>query len=225
MKRKIFIDQKLNGREILEITDKEIIQRINNVYRLKLKDNLIFIGNDLIEGFYCLLKKNQNSLVFKLQHLNKRYLIPKRNISLYLSFLKKETFEFILSKVFELGIKKIIPLITERSSWFTNKISPRWLKIIYKGLEIADWNYLPKILNPIYLKDLPDNIYVLDKNGIDIKSINFDNKINIVLGPEGGFSEKELKIFKSKKSKFISLSKSNLKAETALMIAIGIINF
>ncbi|GIW65939.1 MAG: ribosomal RNA small subunit methyltransferase E [Candidatus Parcubacteria bacterium] len=225
MKRKIFINQELNQDKILQIKDQEIINRINNVYRLKLNDGLIFIGNNLLEGYYYLTKKDKNSLIFKAKYLKKRKLMPLKEVFLYLSFLKKEKFEFILGKVFELGIKKIIPLKTERISWSTAKVSDRWRKIIYQGIEIADWNYLPEITNPINLNELPENTYVLDKYGEDIRNINFNYKIEIVLGPEGGFSEKELKILSSKKCKFVSLSKSNLRAETALMIAIGIINF
>lgn len=225
MKRKIFVNQDLSNRVIIQIVDKEIINRIINVYRLKIGENLIFIGKDLFEGFYLFKEKNKNNLIFEFQKSIKRNLLPPREIFFYISFIKKENFELILSKSFELGIKKIIPIKSEKSSWMFDKISDRWLKILYKGLEIADWNYLPEIEKPINFKELPKNIYVLNINGELINNIKFNKKISILLGPEGGFSDKELKNLKNNHSQFVSLGKTNLKAETAFFICASILNF
>lgn len=225
MKRKIFLNQDLSNKKIIKITDNEIVNRINSVYRLKIRESLIFIGKDLFEGYYLLKEKNKDNLIFELQESIKRNILPKKEIIFYISFIKKENFELILSKSFELGVKKIIPVKTERSSWMFDKISERWLKILYKGLEIANWNYLPEIDKPINFEYLPENIYVLNKDGKPIKKFKFSKKISILLGPEGGFSDKELKILKNKHSKFVSLGKTNLRSETAFFICAAILNF
>jgi 16S rRNA (uracil1498-N3)-methyltransferase len=224
MKRKIFLYQELKNNKILTIKDKEVIKRIINVYRLKIGDQLIFIGKDLFEGYFLFKDKNHHSLTFEFLKPVLRKITPKRNITFYLSFLKKQSFEFILSKSFELGIKKIVPVKTERSTWSTKQISERWLKIIYKSLEISEWNYLPEILPPIELINLPSHIYVLDQKGTPINKIKMSNDISIFLGPEGGLSDREIEILKNKKSKFISLLPVNLKAETAFLVCASLLN-
>jgi len=223
MKRKIFVPFYLKENELIEIKNFEIINRIKNVYRLKKGEKIIFVDKNAYEGVYELI--DQERLLFKLIFLRKRKLLPKHKINLYLSFIKKERFELILEKSFELGISEITPLITERTSWYIEKIAERWEKILLKGLEIAEWNFLPKINKPIYLKDVPYKSYVLDKNGVSIKKLKLNNLINLVVGPEGGFSNKELKLFKEKKCYFISLTKTNLRTETAVFIAVSLINF
>jgi 16S rRNA (uracil1498-N3)-methyltransferase len=225
MKRKIFIPLDLNKNRLLKIEENEIIHRIKNVYRLKEGEKIIFVDKNGYEGTYELIDKNK--FLFQLKNLNKRKILPQYNVNLYLSFIKKENFELILEKSFELGIMEITPLIAERSSWYTNEISERWNKILLKGLEIAEWNFVPKINKPIILKNIPYQSYVLDKNGIPINKIKLNkNKIiNLIVGPEGGFSSKELTIFKNKKCYLVSIAKTNLKTETAVFVAISLINF
>ncbi|MCS7184230.1 MAG: RsmE family RNA methyltransferase [Patescibacteria group bacterium] len=225
MKRKIFINQNLKDKEILKIEDPEIIDRINNVYRLKINEELFFVGSDLFEAKYLLKEKNKNKLIFQFREKIKRNLLPLKNINLYLSFIRKENFELILSKTFELGIKKIIPVKSERCSWTIDKISERWEKIILKGLEIADWNYLPKIERPLDFFDLPPKTYILDRNGQNITEINFPKNVSFFIGPEGGLSEKEYQFLRDNNYQLVSLTKSNLRAETAFFIFASILNF
>jgi 16S rRNA (uracil1498-N3)-methyltransferase len=225
MKRKIFLDQNLANNQLLKITDQEIISRIIKVYRLELGESLIFIGKDLFEGYYTLKERSKNKLIFEFQESIIRNLLPPKELFFYLSFIKKENFELILSKSFELGVKKIIPVKTERSPWISDEVSERWLKIMYKGLEIGDWNYLPEIGLPINLKDVPKNIYVLEKNGKPINEIIFPHSISLLIGPEGGFSNKELEILKNKNSQFVSLGQTNLRTETVFFICASLLNF
>jgi len=223
MKRRVFLSTEIQNKEFLEIEDEKIKHRIKKVYRLKPGDFIFFVGTDLYEGKYVLIDISKCKFK-KIEHF-KRTLLPPKEINLFLSFIRKENFELILEKASELGVKKIIPLITERASWITNKVSERWQKIVYSSLEVAEWGYLPEIENPIRIKDLPTNCIVLEKEGeiIDVKKLK--NPINIVVGPEGGFSEKEKEIFIEKKCKFVSLGKITLKTESAIFVILSLLNF
>jgi len=223
MKRKIFLETEIQNKDFLQIEDEKIEHRIKKVYKLKPGETIFFVGNDLYEGKYALI--DHSRMKFKKIDHYKRTLLPPKEINLFLSFIRKENFELILEKAGELGVRKIIPLIAERSSWFTTNITERWKKILYSSLEVSEWGYLPKIENPIKVKDLPQNCLVLEKEGeiLNVKSLK--SPLNIVIGPEGGFSEIEKEIFKEKKCKFISLGKITLKSETAIFVILSLLNF
>ncbi|GEM_PF-2201766 len=223
MKRKIFLETEIQNKEFLEIEDKKIQHRIKKVYKLKPGDTIFFVGNDLYEGIYVLI--DPSTWKFKRVECYKRSLLPPREVNLFLSFIRKNNFELILEKASELGVKRVIPLITERSSWSTTEVSKRWEKILHSSLEVSEWGYLPEIGTPIKVKDLPQNCFILEKDGevLDVKNIK--DPINIVVGPEGGFSDKEKKIFEEKDCKIISLGKITLKTETAIFVILSLLNF
>ncbi len=223
MKRKIFISKDLKNIDEIEIDDREVIERIKKVYRLKPKDTIYFVGKDLVEGIF--LFDDPKRMRFKKLKEIIREVSPEKKINLFLSFIKKENFEFILRKASELGVFSIIPLITERSPWKVKETSERWEKIIYSVLEVTEWNFLTEIKNPIYIKEIPEGSFVLEKGGVLFNKNLFEKEVNLVVGPEGGFSEKELEILKNKNCKFISLGDITLRAETAVLVALSLLNF
>lgn len=223
MKRKIFIDTDLSEVEIIKITDKDIIERIKKVYKLKPQDSIIFVGKDLTEGIFIF--KDSKNFIFQKIKSYQRKVFPKRLVNLYISFIKKENFELALRKCSELGVYKITPVICERSPWRSEKISERWIKITKTALEVSEWGFLPILENPIFLKDLPKNIFVLDKNGEVFDEKLFKNETNVLIGPEGGFSEKELKLLEEKEAIFISLGRVTLRSETAAFVILSLLNF
>ncbi len=51
---------------------------------------------------------------------------------------------------------------------------------------------------------------------------NKEDKVLLIVGPEGGFDNKELEYFKDNKVKFCSLGKNILRAETAAIMSVGL---
>lgn len=223
MRRKIFINKELKNITVMEIDDKQIIKRLKRVYRLKPKDTIYFVGKDLVEGIFLL--EDIQKMRFKKLKENSRKALPQKKINLFISFIKRGNFEFILRKATELGVNSIIPLIADRSQWKTKDISERWRKIVFSALEVTDWNFIPKIERPICIKEIPRSSFVLEKNGMMFNKNLFNKEVNLVVGPEGGFSENELNILKNKNCKFVSLGTINLRTETAVLVALSLLNF
>ena len=155
-------------------------------------------------------------------------------IELAICLVKKNPMEIILQKATELGVSKIIPIISERTEIKDLNYS-RANKIIIEATEQSNQLNIPKLEEVKKLKDfissLTDEDIVLfaDINSnkkIDFK--NLDKKKNIILlvGPEGDFSSKELELILSKKNtSSFSLSKNILRTETAVISALSIINY
>ncbi len=147
--------------------------------------------------------------------------------------IELKTFDMIVQKATELGVKRIIPLITERS--FRNidaieKRAQRWTKISKEAMKQAGRPYTLRIDSPIFIENLHpqwnmnillDNFY----NGKYICELSFKNlkSVGVVVGPEGGFSQKEATTLRDRGFISVKLKPHVLRAETAAIISVGII--
>lgn len=155
------------------------------------------------------------------------------------SIIKEQKMDYLLQKSTELGVDEIIPLISERTvikveNKIENKIN-RWGKILKEASEQSFRNDIPKIDRILNLKDIVNynaNIKIVcdtSKNAKNIKNVLQDMKksdtILVVVGPEGGFSEKEIKYLNDNGFVSVSLGKNILRAETVPLYILSVINY
>tara|TARA_Y100001970_G_scaffold65369_1_gene83603 strand:- start:2661 stop:3368 length:708 start_codon:yes stop_codon:yes gene_type:complete len=214
------------------LLSKEHTHYIVNVMRLKRGSNINFFNQDgEWNSEIVFLDKDRVEVKF-LKKVKQAGILSK--IELAICLVKKNPMEIILQKATELGVSKIIPIISERTEIKDLNYS-RANKIIIEATEQSNQLNIPKLEEVKKLKDfissLTDEDIVLfaDINSnkkIDFK--NLDKKKNIILlvGPEGDFSSKELELILSKKNtSSFSLSKNILRTETAVISALSIINY
>ena len=160
------------------------------------------------------------------------------NVTLILPLLKEQKQDLIIQKSTELGVKKIIFLNTERSivkieeKKKIDKLN-RWYKIAKEASEQSKRLDIPVIELKESFKDLEGikgkNI-VCDtkiKNSIKntLKKLDKYDTINIVIGPEGGLSDKEIKYLNQIGFESISLGNRILRVETVPLYILSIINY
>jgi len=215
------------------IKEGNFVHQIKNVLRLKKGNCLILVNPKLnVEALFEIVKIELNSV--HLRFIKVLDLMKKKNnneISLFLAVLKKENFELACQKVTEIGIKRIIPLLTERTVKM-NIPQKRVLKIIKEASEQAGRLDLPILENVTEFNDIFSLNFLKSSlnlafhpTGEDIKNfmgakINEfqNNNVSIFIGPEGGFTEKEIETFKENNFYIISLGKNVLRAETAAIV-------
>ena len=214
------------------LLSKEHTHYIVNVMRLKRGSKINFFNK---EGEWL------SEIVFldrdrvEIKFLNKiKESFPASNIELAICLVKKNPMEIILQKATELGVSRIIPIISERTEVKDLNLE-RANKITIEATEQSNQLNPPKINQMINLKDFINSISketklffadINSKYALSSKDLEGIKNISILIGPEGDFSpsERELILEKSNVVPF-SLSKNILRTDTAVISAISLVNF
>ena len=157
-----------------------------------------------------------------------------KEIWLAFSPIKSNYFNFMIQKATELGVTKFIPIIFDRT--IVRKINKERLeKIIIEATEQSNRINVPVLEKPQNLKNfLNNNLNKVDLIFTDLNTSKTKLEINkksskplcAIIGPEGDFSENERKqILNFEGVKPIKINKNILRAETATISVISIINY
>ena len=141
-------------------------------------------------------------------------------------------FEFFLEKATEIGVDEITPIYCSNSERKIIKIE-RCKRILQAAVKQSLKYYMPKLNEAIYFnnfirKDFLASKYIAhceDNNKMNLISINKkNNKIMILIGPEGDFSTQEIKLALNNGFEAVSLNNCRLRTETAGIVSVQIIN-
>ena len=214
------------------LLSKEHTHYIVNVMRLKRGSKINFFNKEG-EWFSEIVFLDRDRVEIKF--LNKiKEPFPVSNIELAICLVKKNPMETILQKATELGVSRIIPIISERTE-VKDLNFERANKITIEATEQSNQLNPPKINQMINLKNFINSISketklffadINSKYALSSKDLEGIKNISILIGPEGDFSpsERELILKKSNVIPF-SLSKNILRTDTAVISAISLVNF
>ena len=142
--------------------------------------------------------------------------------------------EIILQKATELGVSKIIPIVSERTE-VKELNHDRAKKISIEATEQSSQMLPPEILKVTKLKDFLENFNkntkllfadVNSKNNLRSDDLKDFESLCILIGPEGDFtpSERQSILSVSKVAPF-TMSNNILRTDTAVISAISLVNF
>jgi 16S rRNA (uracil1498-N3)-methyltransferase len=217
------------------------VDQLVKVLRINLNDRVTILDNTGWEYEVIIRNINRNNINGEI--VNKAF--PDREspvkVNLFVSLLKKDNLEWVFQKGTELGIHHFTPMICARTIIRYEERSQkmeRWTKIIQEASEQSTRSIKPGLSDPIFfqaaLKDLDPkglNMIAWEKETRQhvksvlgsITSVNIPSSVNIFIGPEGGFTEEEIKSAEGFKLLSVSLGKRILRSETAAIAASSII--
>lgn len=206
----------------IAITDPELIHQWKDVLKLRVGETIVLTNETQIEAMCTITSLSKIQALLEVEELCQNEMNPLKNVTLYLAVLKKENFELALQKASEMGITKIVPLITERTVK-TGLNMDRLVKISREAAELSGRSSFTKISDILSFEDA----LLSDSNQIkilfDITGEAFTSPdasdISIYIGPEGGFTDTEIALAKQKNCAIASLSALTLRGETAAIIA------
>ncbi len=186
---------------------------------------IIFDGTGY--DYYCTITEiGKDYVVAQIDEKVENDTTPSTTIRLYQGICKSDKMDIIVQKAVELGVSEVIPVITARSE--KDVKLDKLKKIAIGGAKQCGSAKLMKVGEPIYLSDVPnENLLIFayeDEKNRSLRDLSFGKakNIDLVVGPEGGFSESEAQELSEKGAVTVSLGKRILRAETASIILAGL---
>ncbi|MDI9312201.1 MAG: 16S rRNA (uracil(1498)-N(3))-methyltransferase [Limnohabitans sp.] len=223
----LFYNPDINTTSIDFSFDKEESKHIVKVLRKK-EDDILLVTNGL--GFLFETKitlASEKKCSVKITSFQE---YPQTDFYLHLAVAPtkmNERYEWFLEKATEIGIHEITPIVCEHSERKIIK-KERFYKIIESAMKQSNQFHLPKFNEPISFKefinkDFDGQLFIAHCEETDKKSLKNEispkSKITILIGPEGDFSEKEIKLAIAKSFVPVTLGNTRLRTETAAIVA------
>ena len=235
---KFFVkDNQINNNSI-DIVGEDV-NHIANVLRMKKEDEVQICNQETGENYITkIISFSKDKIECEIVKKIIETVESNVDITLFQGIPKFDKMELIIQKNTEVGVKKIVPVLMERTvvkldEKTANKKIERWQKIAEVAAKQSMRDIIPEIENIIKLQDITkqdyDEVLVAyeneEKNMLkqELKKLQGKDryKIAIVIGPEGGISEKEIEILKNMGASFVSLGKRILRTETAGIVMSG----
>lgn len=237
-----FINSDQIENNTVTISDKENYSHIARSLRARTGENLLLIDENKIqyETTIELITNDRIEAKISKSYPSERFL----DFELYLaqSPLRSDAQNLLIEKATELGVRGVFPIKTDNcalnNDMIDKKIS-KWNKIMYEASKQCERADIPicydrttieTVLNDAFF----DKVYVFCeriahksiRDSFEESPIKSNDKVLVIIGPEGGFSQKEFDYFNeltenNKNFYMLTLGDLILKAETATTVALG----
>lgn len=225
MKLHRFIDNFDLKQKEITITQFEIVHQLTHVLRIKKGDHLILCNGEGSEAEVEIVDVGKTELHAKVCQLHTSIVEPRHQVTLYAAIIKGEHFELLAEKAVEVGVHRIVPIITARTVKLNLKLD-RIQKIMKEAAEQSGRGRVPVIDEPLSFKEALQESKENDKNFFcDFSSTFYSSalvsdvvKIGCFVGPEGGWDDKERELATQELLVPMSLGNFVFRAETAGII-------
>jgi len=241
---KFFVKENQISNNKIEIVGDDV-NHITNVLRMKQGEILKVCNQETGENYIAeIINTQKNSVTCEIQEKLEETAESNVDITLYQGLPKFEKMELIIQKNTEVGVNAIVPVIMERTvvkldEKQVSKKLERWQKIAEIAAKQSMRDKIPEIKNIIKINKISDS---LKNEKFDTILVAYENeektmlkkelkklenlkdkkyKIAIIIGPEGGISEREIEQLNNLGAKCVSLGRRILRTETAGIIMSG----
>ena len=221
----------------------EDVKHIKNVLRKQIGDKIEVCNQDTGDSYKCEIKnfsedEIKTNIIEKLKNIQE-----KVQVDIYQGLPKSDKMELIIQKSVELGANAIIPVNMKRcvvkiEGKDEAKKTDRWQKIAESAAKQCGRSFIPEVKNLINVKDICNLINEYDaiivayenekENTLksELQKLNSANlKIGIVIGPEGGLEESDIKLLRENGARIVTLGNRILRTETVALNVLSIIMY
>lgn len=209
--------------------------QVHHVLRLKPGDAIVVLDGAGAEYDVTLTTVGSRETVGQVTSQRQASSEPMVEITLFQSMLAREKFEWVLQKGTEVGVARFVPVLTERSLVRVRQIDEakrtRWRRILAEAAEQSHRGRIPEIEEIVTWKDVVLRLGDFDRSLIAATSgpthtlkeaLKLREKpaasVAVLIGPEGGFSDDEVRQACESGAVPISLGPRILRTETAAMV-------
>ncbi len=230
---RFYVSQEIGDQKVVSIKDAKTIHQWRDVFRYTTGAQVILFDGKGAE-YSCMIERINPDLAdvrIRGQSPMSEKMGTDLTSSIWIAaaLIKNDNFDWILQKTTELGVGGILPLIAERTIKKNLNID-RSKRIVQEAAEQSGRLDIPTFLAPQDLKEALENfdgkVIVCqgspDSKPFSKKMLASKGKTLFVVGPEGGWSPKELEFFAKKMFTAVSIGENVLRAETAAIAVITI---
>ena len=207
--------------------DKAESNHATRVLRLKKGDEICLLNGAGI-GYHAKIKSIGKNVSGTIKESIPDLGENKYSVNLASALIKRDRFELMLEKATELGVNEIQPLMLERCVKKTMNFE-RSQKIVISSAKQCCRSRFPMLHEPIDMKKLlknSDGQFISGLMGADksLSELELDKNVTVIIGPEGDFTENEIGQMKNAGVLFFNLGGRRLRAETAALNSLAVLN-
>ncbi len=216
----------------------EDVNHIKNVLRLEVEEEICICNKDISKSYMCkIVECNNYSVICEVLEEVLNTTEANTYIHIFQGLPKADKFEFIIEKCTEIGVKEITPVVMKRSIVKLDekdkaKKLDRWQKIAEVAAKQSKRDSILKVNNVINFQNMFEKVQDYDillvayeeerESGLKKVLSQFKEKQNlkvaVLIGPEGGIDENEIKLCKENSFVPVTLGKRILRTETAPLV-------
>jgi len=210
------------------------VHYLRDVLRMRIGDPLELLDGtgNIYEA--KILKMEKEKITCEIISLRQQESEPKVKVTLAQALPKASKMDLVVEKATELGVERIIPMLTERTVAKRVKLD-RWRRLAKEAAEQSGRAIIPEIFDLTPFEEI-----LKIKSRFDLALIPWELEkektlkqalrdfltpqspnILVAIGPEGGFSQKEIELAKNAGFVSISLGKRILRTETAGLMVLS----
>jgi 16S rRNA (uracil1498-N3)-methyltransferase len=217
-----FVEENLRKAEsgIVKISDPEILHQWLRVLKLSPGSEVVLLDDSGFEFISSIETLGPGEAILKIKEVYENKHGSNQEVFLFQSLIKSDKFEWVLQKGTELGVARFMPILADHSEKKSLNF-PRCKKILIEASEQCGRATLPKLYEVMKLEEAfgqyDARAVVFHPDAPKFNKLDFINEKNlaIFIGPEGGWSEREIDLFKKKNVPILSFSSLILRSETA----------
>lgn len=245
---RFFVEPENIGEKNIIIDNREDLHHMMKVLRLSAGDEIEV--SDSVEWEYTaeLLYLDSDSAEARIIDKQRFTTEPEVQVTLFQGIPKQGKMETIVQKCVELGVHAVIPVFMDRTvvvdkGNFGKKVQ-RWQKVSDEAVKQCKRGLIPQVFDPMKMPEVLTTFGVFDlmlfpyenEDGTTIKDVlrkvresnewlEGRKRIAVIIGPEGGFSDKEAADIVAAGGRSVSLGKTTLRTETAGMATLAMVMY
>jgi len=214
----------------------EQARQIAQVLRRKSGDQILVFDGSGFEYEAVIEQCSRKAVEARIVHVKGPFPSPALFLTLAQGLPKAPKMDLIVQKATELGVGRIIPILTERSVPREGKVA-RWKRIAQEAAEQCGRVTIPFIEQ---IQDLKQYLAAYANKGVALviwegerlqglkallRSLPPSHSFTLLVGPEGGFSQEEVALAERRGFVTASLGTRTLRSETAAFVALSIVQY
>ena len=227
-----FINSKNVNNNCIVIDDNDTYRHIARALRVRKGEQLLLIDENQIQYETIVTEVTNSEVIVNVENSYKSLRSLPFGLYLAQSPLRSDAQSFVIEKATEIGVKGVYPICTDNcavSKETIDKKVEKWQRIMFEASKQCERADVPTCFAPCSLEDMVKNFdriivfceRIASKTLKDIKPIQKDEDVLVIIGPEGGFSDNEFAALDAAGARGVSLGKTILRAELAAAIAVA----